>query len=266
MDMAEKKRILAAMCAAEKEAAELLLHAHGVLAERKSGHRDVVTEYDRLVQALLLERLGAACPGARFFCEENDRHDDLHAEHVFIIDPIDGTMNFVRGLNHSCISVAYQHSGTIEAAAVCNPYVDELFTALRDGGAFLNGRPLHADPAPLSEALVLCGTSPYREDLTARTFRLMEAAHRASLDIRRQGSAELDLCSVAAGRAGAYFELSLSLWDYAAGYLIVREAGGVCTQLDGAPLPFDSGKPTVLAGGPQAWADLRAIAARSEEG
>ena len=261
MDRTEKERILAAICAAEKEAGALLLHVHGVLVECKSGHRDIVTEYDRKIQDLLLDRLSAACPGARFFCEENDRHDDLGAEHLFIIDPIDGTMNFVRGLNHSCISVAYQHRGTLEAAAVCNPYVDELFTALRGGGAFLNGQPIHADPAPLSETLVCCGTSPYREDLTAETFRLMEAAHRASLDVRRQGSAELDLCSVAAGRAGAYFELSLSLWDYAAGCLLVQEAGGVCTQLDGSPLLFDSGKPSVLAGGPQAWADFRELLA-----
>ena len=260
MDRTERDRILAAICAAEQEAAELLLHAHGVLAECKSGQRDVVTEYDRRVQELLLDRLGAACPGARFFCEENDRHDDLHAEHLFIIDPIDGTMNFVRGLNHSCISVAYMHGGTLEAAAVCNPYVDELFTALRGEGAFLNGRPIHADPAALAETLVCVGTAPYREDLTAQSFRLMEAAHRASLDIRRQGSAELDLCSVAAGRAGAYFELSLSLWDYAAGFLLVQEAGGVCTQPDGSPLPFDSSKPAILAGGPRAWADFRALA------
>ena len=258
MPQVDTASILAAMCAAEREGAERILHAHGVLAECKSGHRDVVTDYDRQVQNLLIERLSAVCPGARFFCEENDRHDDLHAEHLFIIDPIDGTMNFVHGLNHSCISVAYRHAGVLEAAAVCNPYVHELFTARRGGGAFLNGRPIHADPGPLSESLVCCGTAPYREDLTAETFRLMEKAYRASLDIRRQGSAELDLCSVAAGRAGAYCELSLSLWDYAAGALIVQEAGGVCTQLDGSPLPFDGSKPSVLAGGPQAWADFRA--------
>lgn len=260
MQMQEKQRILAAMCAAEREAAELMLHAHSVLAECKSGHRDVVTEYDRRVQELLLERLSAACPGARFFCEENDRHDDLHAEHLFIIDPIDGTMNFVRRMNHSCISVAYQHEGVPEAAAIFNPYVEELFTALRGGGAFLNGQPLRAESGPLSETIVCCGTAPYREDLTAATFRLMEKAHRASLDIRRQGSAALDLCSVAAGRAGAYFEMSLSLWDYAAGALIVEEAGGICTQLDGTVLPFDGSKPSVLAGGAQAWADFRQLA------
>ena len=259
MEMTEKRDLLAAICAAEREAAELLLHAHGALTECKSSRRDVVTDYDRRVQDLLVERLSAACPGARFFCEENDRHDDLHAEHLFIIDPIDGTMNFVRGMNHSCISVAYRHEGVLEAAAVCNPYVNELFTALRGGGAFLNGKPIHADESPLSETIVCCGTSPYREDLTAATFRLMETAYRASLDIRRQGSAELDLCSVAAGRAGAYCEMSLSLWDYAAGFLIVQEAGGICTQLDGAALPFDGGKTSVLAGGRQAWADFRAL-------
>ena len=254
----DAREILAAMEAAEREAAQLMLHAHGVLAECKTGHRDVVTEYDRRVQALLIERLSAACPGARFFCEENDRHDELNAEHLFIIDPIDGTMNFVRRMNHSCISAAYWRGGVPTAAAVYNPYVDELFTALRGGGAYLNGRALRVDESPLSETLVCCGTAPYREELTADTFRLMELAYRASLDIRRQGSAELDLCSVAAARAGAYCELSLSLWDYAAGALIVEEAGGRCTRIDGSPLPFDGGKSSILAGGQRAWADFRA--------
>ncbi len=112
--------ILAAIQAAEREAAALMLQAHDILAECKTGHRDVVTDYDRRVQALLMERLGEAVPGARFFCEENDRHDDLMAEHLFIIDPIDGTMNFVHHLNHSCISVAYTHFGVPEAGAVYN--------------------------------------------------------------------------------------------------------------------------------------------------
>ena len=99
--------ILSLLCAAEREAGALILQAHDILAERKTDRRDVVTEYDRKVQELLIARLSEAVPGARFFCEENDRHDDLHAEHVFIIDPIDGTTNFVHGLHHSCISAAY---------------------------------------------------------------------------------------------------------------------------------------------------------------
>ena len=252
--------ILSLLCGAEREAAHLILQAHDILAERKTDRRDVVTEYDRRVQALLIERLSAALPEARFFCEENDRHDDLHAETVFIIDPIDGTMNFVRGFHHSCVSIACMRSGELCAAAIYNPYVDELFTAVRDGGAFLNGRPIHASTEPLSQNLVCCGTAPYDQGLADRTFGLMKKAYLAGLDVRREGAAALDLCSVAAGRAGVYFELGLSLWDYAAGKLIVEEAGGVCCTMAGAPLPLAPSRPSVVAGGKQAVADFLRLA------
>lgn len=246
------REILEQIGKAEREAAALMMQAHDILAENKSDRRDVVTEYDRRVQALLIERLSAAVPDARFFCEENDRHDDLRAAHVFIIDPIDGTMNFVHGFHHSCISTAYMSSGELRVAAIYNPYADELFTAVKGEGAALNGRPVHAADTPLSENIVCCGTSPYNPELADKTFCLMKAAFLAGLDIRREGAAALDLCSVAAGRAGVYFELGLSLWDYAAGKLIVEEAGGVCLTLDGQPMPMDPSRPTVVAGGRQA--------------
>ena len=252
--------ILDLLCTSEREAGTLMLEAHDILAECKTDRRDVVTEYDRRVQALLIERLSAVLPEARFFCEENDRHDDLHAETVFIIDPIDGTMNFVRGFHHSCVSIACMRSGELCAAAIYNPYVDELFTAVRDGGAFLNGRPIHASTEPLSQNLVCCGTAPYDQGLADRTFGLMKKAYLAGLDVRREGAAALDLCSVAAGRAGVYFELGLSLWDYAAGKLIVEEAGGVCCTMAGAPLPLDPSRPSVVAGGKQAVADFLRLA------
>ena len=259
------QEILTLICGAEREAAALILHARSVLAECKSGRRDVVTEYDRRVQALLVERLSAAVPGARFFCEENDRHDDLHADLVFIIDPIDGTMNFVRGFHHSCISVACMRRGRLVAGAIYNPYVDELFTALDGGGAFLNGRPIRVSDEGLGASVVCVGTAPYSPALADRTFALMKAAYLAGLDVRREGSAALDLCSVAAGRAGAYFELGLSLWDYAAGLLIVREAGGVCCRIDGEALPLDPSRPSVAAGGPQALRELLALAKDMEK-
>ena len=258
MDISARE-ICQAIITAEREAAQLMLHAHSVLAECKSSRRDVVTEYDRRVQDLLTERLSAAVPGAKFFCEENMLQDDLHAEHLFIIDPIDGTMNFVHGFHHSCISVAYASRGELKAGAVYNPYVDELFSAVKGGGAFLNGRPLRMADVPLSESVVCVGTSPYREELTERTFALMQQVFRASLDIRRQGTAALDLCSVAAGRAGLFFELSLSYWDYAAGSLLVEEAGGRCLTVDGAPLPFDESKSAILAGCPRAVEDFLAL-------
>ena len=254
------REILTMICEAEREAAALILQAHDILAERKTDRRDVVTEYDRRVQSMLIERLSAVLPAARFFCEENDRHDDLRAEHVFIIDPIDGTMNFVRGFHHSCISVACMRRGRLAAGAIYNPYVDELFTALDGGGAFLNGRPIRVSDEGLGASVVCVGTAPYSPALADRTFALMKAAYLAGLDVRREGSAALDLCSVAAGRAGAYFELGLSLWDYAAGLLLVREAGGVCCQVDGEALPLGPSRPSVAAGGPQAVRELLELA------
>lgn len=252
--------ILSLLCAAEREAGALILQAHDILAECKTDRRDVVTAYDRKVQELLIKRLSEAIPEARFFCEENDRHDDLHAEHVFIIDPIDGTMNFVHGFHHSCISAAYMSRGELQAAAICNPYVDEYFTALKGGGAFLNGRPIHVSDVPLAESLVCCGTTPYNPELAERCFALMKKAFLAGLDIRREGAAALDLCTVAAGRAGVFFELGLSLWDYAAGKLIVEEAGGICRTLDGEELPCDPSRPSVVAGGKQAVQELLKLA------
>ena len=254
--MPNQKDVLNAIIAAQKEAAALILQAHGVLAETKTGHRDVVTEYDRRVQELLMARLSAAVPGAVFFCEENEQQGDLKAEHVFIIDPIDGTMNFVRGFHHSAISVAYMRSGVLRAASVYNPYAEECFSALAGEGAWCNGRSIHAGALPLSESVVCCGTAPYSPQLADSTFALMKKAFLASLDIRREGSAALDMCSAAAGRAGVYFEPTVSLWDIAAGLLLMQEAGGVCCRLDGSPVPLDGSKTSILAGGKQAVADF----------
>lgn len=254
--MPNQKDVLNAIIAAQKEAAALILQAHGVLAETKTGHRDVVTEYDRRVQELLMARLSAAVPGAVFFCEENEQQGDLKAEHVFVIDPIDGTMNFVRGFHHSAISVAYMQAGRLCAASVYNPYAEECFSALAGEGAWCNGRPIHAGALPLSESVVCCGTAPYSPQLADSTFDLIKKAFLASLDIRREGSAALDMCSAAAGRAGVYFEPTVSLWDIAAGMLLVQEAGGVCCRLDGSPIPLDGSKTSILAGGKQAVAEF----------
>ena len=245
----EYNEILRCIVSAEREAAQLIIEAHGVMAEEKSSRRDVVTEYDRKVQELLTARLSAALPHARFFSEEQEQHDDINASALFVIDPIDGTMNFVRGLHHSCISVAYAEYGEVKAAAIYNPYVDELFTATLGGGAYLNGKPIRVDDAPLRETLVCFGTTPYNPVLAHRCFTIAEKVFAASLDLRREGSAALDLCTTAAGRAGLYFELALSPWDYAAGMLLVREAGGVCRTLEGEELRLIAGRPSVVAGG-----------------
>ena len=243
------------VCAAERRAAALMLQAHDILAERKSGARDVVTAYDRRVQERLIGELRAAVPEAHFFCEELDEQEKLDGEHVFVIDPIDGTMNFVRGFSHSCIAVAYASYGRTLAAAVYNPYLDELFHAVRGEGAFLNGRAIRTAADDLENSVVCFGTSPYCPELAGRTFSLARTLFEHSLDLRREGTAELDLCSVAAGRAGLSFELSLSLWDYAAGALLVEEAGGVCRTAAGGPLPYTGEKSTVAAAASQGVLD-----------
>ena len=249
-------QVCQAMQNAEREGAELMHSAHKIITETKSSARDVVTEYDRRVQELVMSRLKEVVPDACFFDEEESVHGNTDADHLFIIDPIDGTMNFVHHLNHSCISIAYAEHGEVCAAAVYNPYVDEMFTAVKGLGAYLNGEAIHVDDQNLANSLVCYGTAPYRHEFTDETFRIARLVFDNSLDIRRQGSAELDLCSVAAGRTGLYFEASVFLWDFAAGKLLVEEAGGVCRTLNGGELPTDGRTTGIAAGGSKAVTDF----------
>ena len=129
-----------------------------------------------------------------------------------------------------------------------------MFYAQRGKGAFLNGQPLHVSSNQLEEGLVCFGTSPYYAELIEQTFDLVKTLHKASLDVRRSGSAALDLCDIASGRCELFFECRLSPWDYAAGSLIVQEAGGRISRMDGTGISLDKGC-SVLAGGPAAWED-----------
>lgn len=257
--MSRYRQLCELICTAEREAGRIMLGAHDIIAENKTDRRNVVTEYDRRVQEYLIKTLGSAVDGARFFCEENDRQDDLYSEDLFVIDPIDGTANFVHGLHHSCISVAYASRGRVLAAAVYNPYADEMFSAVKGEGAWLNGREIHVDDCGLENGLVCVGTAPYCAQLLDPSFDLIKKACRDGLDIRRQGAAALDLCSVAAGRACAYFEYSVCLWDRAAGELIVSEAGGISLCLDGSDSPWRGGTGTIIAGGRRAVEQLLAL-------
>lgn len=256
MDLEFLQSLTEKIMAAEREGAELILHAGSVGVHSKTGRRDVVTEYDKKVQELLVARLREAIPEAGFVMEESDSQDALNGEHVFIIDPIDGTMNFVHHFNHSAISVAYASFGQVLCACVYDPYADEMFSAIKGQGALLNAQPIHADPSPLNETLFCFGSSPYYPQLTDETFRLARIAFDNSLDLRRLASAELDLCAIAAGRAGLYFELLLSIWDYAAGMLIACEAGAVCCRPDGEQVSLSIEKAGIIAGGPQAVEDF----------
>ena len=221
-----------------REAGKIVLSAHDIASHthEKTSAADLVTEYDMAVESFLKERLPPLVPGAVFFGEEETENADPRRGWAFIVDPIDGTTNFVRGLQQSAVSVALALDGVVEYGVVLDPYKDELFSARRGGGAFLNGRPIRVSGRRLSEGIFGMGTAIYKREYLAPTMRLTEQLFRRSCDFRRLGAAALDLCNVACGRTDAFFEYSLSPWDYAAGSLIVIEAGGAASTLEGGPL------------------------------
>lgn len=221
-----------------RAAGDIVLSARDIWSHthEKTSAADLVTEYDLAVEDLLKEKLPPLVPGSIFFGEEEAENADPTHGWAFIVDPIDGTTNFVRGLRQSAISVALARDGAVEYAVVLDPYKDELFSAKRGGGAFLNGRPIHVSEKPLSEGIFGMGTAIYRREYLEPTLRLTEQLFKRSCDFRRLGAAALDLCDVACGRLELFFEYSLCPWDYAAGSLIVTEAGGIVSTLEGGPL------------------------------
>lgn len=205
----------------------------------KEGHANFVTTYDKMVQEKIREGLLKILPEAAFVGEEEDCHAGIHEGYAFVVDPIDGTTNFIRDYKQSCISVGLLNDGKQVLGAVYNPYYDEMFTAIKGEGAYLNGERIRVSSFPVSQGIVIFGTAPYYPELNKRSFEMAYDYFQKSLDIRRSGSAAIDLCSIAAGRAEVFFELRLSPWDYAAGSLIVREAGGTVTTVEGDEICFD---------------------------
>ncbi|MBQ7679972.1 MAG: inositol monophosphatase [Butyrivibrio sp.] len=219
-----------------REAGELIRQADPQEADvdAKEGHANFVTRYDRLVQDRLQSGLAEILPGAGFFGEEGGHDGFPENEYTFIVDPIDGTSNFMRGFRMSAIAIALVQDRQRIFGLVYNPFMNEMFTAVRGEGARLNGRPIHVSPLPLAESLVIFGTAPYYPGQPAVAFAKAQELLPQCIDVRRMGSAELDLCYVACGRAGMYFEPIIQPWDFAAGSLIVEEAGGRVTRWDGS--------------------------------
>lgn len=223
-----------------RQAGEIILSAHDIdqATHEKTSAADLVTEYDVAVENFLKQKLLELLPEAVFYGEEEKENTDPTKGWAFIVDPIDGTTNFVRGIRQSAVSVALAKDGVMEYGVVYDPAKNELFTAQRGKGAFLNGKPIHVSSLPLSQGIFLVGTALYRKEYAAPSLHMVEQLFARSCDFRRIGSAALDLCYVACGRAEVYFEYSLFPWDYAAGSLIVTEAGGVVSTIEGNPLPL----------------------------
>ena len=209
--------------------------------DEKAGHANFVTAYDKKVQSELQKRLLEILPEAVFVGEEEDVHASVKDGYAFIVDPIDGTTNFIKDYHASAISVALIKDAKRYMGVVYNPYIDEVYTAVKGKGAFLNGSPIQVSRQPLENGIVIFGTATYYEEYAKATFDMAYDYYCKALDVRRSGSAALDLCNIAAGRAELFFELRLCPWDYAAGSLIVEEAGGVVTTIDGGELPLNEG-------------------------
>lgn len=227
------------------------VHRDDIMA--KSGHQNFVTLYDEKVQHFLEQAFDREWPDYGFYGEENDRQRANPAtDQVFIVDPIDGTSNFIHQIPFSAVCVAVARKGQVEQAIVYNPFLEELYEAQRGQCAFLNGEKLQVPDLNLADGLFAVGMSPYNATLVKQTLDSIQRLMPEVTDIRRLGSAALDICHVASGRQVGFLEWELQPWDYAAASLIAEEAGVRISDPYGHKLQL--GQPSgVLVAGPRAY-------------
>ena len=215
----------------EKALKDIAMHAGDMFSvrpaavEQKEGHANFVTNIDTAVESFLGEKLLSLVPGSDMIGEEQE-NQPLSDRLTWIVDPVDGTTNLIHDYRVSAVSIALCENRQPVVGLVWQPYTRELFYAEKGKGATLNGQAIHVSETPFSQALVAMGTSPYDEELEERTMALALRYLHACAELRRSGSAAIDLASLACGRHEVFFEFRLRPWDYAAGSLIVEEAGG----------------------------------------
>ena len=227
-----------------------------LLTVSTKGPKDFVSEVDRAAEAAIVETLHAAYPDHGVFAEEGTARDlNRDAEYVWIIDPLDGTTNFLHGFPQYCVSIALAHKGVVTQGVIYDPVRNDLFTATRGRGAFLNDRRIRVSRrAHLRDSLIGTGF-PFRDgrylDTYLKMFRTMTVQ---SAGLRRPGAAALDLAYVAAGFYDGFFEIGLNAWDVAAGSVLVLEAGGLIGDLSGEGDYLHSGQ--VIAATPKVFAQI----------
>lgn len=224
-----------------KEAGEIMVGAVRPKVMQKAGHANFCTEMDEKIQAFLIEKLSKVIPEASFLGEEDGQDEftsKMEKGFCFVIDPIDGTSNFIYEYRPSVVSIALLKDGAPYMAVVYNPYDDMVFSAKAGEGAYLNGERIMSSDAPLSDSLTVFGTAPYYTELQEKTFEIAKNLLPLCVDLRRSGTAAWDMCCVAMGRCSLYFELKIQLWDYAAAALIATEAGCMATDIEGKELSY----------------------------
>lgn len=264
MELSEEM-LLPQLSQAVREAGRLFSDREKAAQIKQKGATDFVTQVDVSVQAFLKVRLARLAPEVQLMGEEKDNSDLDFTKPMWVLDPVDGTTNLVHGFCCSAVSLALVDQGDVLLGLVYNPYADELFTAQKGRGARLNEVPIHVShTGRLADSLVDMGTNPSDRAGADRSFRWMRGVYDRCHDVRRLGAASICLCYVAAGRLDGYVEGCLKPWDYAAGMLIVREAGGfVCTTEGSEPsLAVGSG---ILSANGQIGPELLYVLRTSEQ-
>lgn len=213
-----------------KKAGSFIVNTEIHQITEKGDASNVVTDIDVKCQQYIIKECLNCIPQSSFLAEE-DNQQQVSEKFTWVVDPIDGTTNYMYEYQHSCISIAlyYQMKGII--GVVYNPYLDECFVGIEDIGSYCNGKEIHTNNYELNESLIMVGTSPYDKTLADKTFEIIKKLFLEARDIRRSGSAALDLCYLACGRIDAFYEHILQPWDYGAGSIIVRNAGGVIESI-----------------------------------
>lgn len=234
-----------------REAAKLLLDSiDESKVVSKAGTANFVTEIDIRVQEFIVAGLKEILPQSNIIAEETEHQKFFHGTYTWILDPVDGTTNLMYGYKYSAISLGLLKEGVPYAGIVYNPFIDDMFFAVKDCGAFVNDQPIKVTTnKKLSDSLISVGTSPYDRTKADETFRITKNVFDKCRDIRRSGSAAMDLCNVAAGRADGFYEMELQPWDYAASAIILQEAGGRISDWYGKPVDFLSKLPVVASNG-----------------
>jgi myo-inositol-1(or 4)-monophosphatase len=227
-----------------------------ILKVNTKAPNDFVTEVDQAAEQIIIETLLQAYPDHAILAEESGRaHGAKHSEFVWIIDPLDGTTNFIHGLPMYCVSIALAHRGVVQQAVVYDPSRNDLFYATKGRGAFLNDRRLRVSKRiRMSDALIGTGFPFRRGDNFKRYVKMFEEVMQQCAGLRRPGAAALDLCYVAAGYYDAFFETGLQPWDVAAGSLIITEAGGLIGNFTGEADFINQRE--VVAGNPKIYGQM----------
>lgn len=222
------------------DAGKIYLEANDDLGvEDKGSSVNLVTKYDKEIQEFLIMRFKEIIPDANFLGEEGDDNNELTNGYCFIIDPIDGTTNFIKGFEHSAISVGLAKDKELIIGVVLDPDLNNIYYAEKGKGAYLNGKKIHVSDCDIENSLVLFGTCPYEHELAHKTFELTEKIFYKAIEVRRCGSAALDICYVASGKADLYYEMILRPWDWAGASVILKEAGGLAFTFEKEDLSAD---------------------------